>query len=316
MTHYDVFNGDADGICALQQLRLARPRTATLVTGVKRDNALLARVDAGAGDTVTVLDVSYRRNGDDVERLLAAGARIRYIDHHDPGAVAEHPRLETHIDTAPRMSTGLIVDRLLGGAHHRWAIVSAFGDNHLRLATRLCADAGLSDDETGALRRLGIALNYNSYGLRVVDLHVAPDALYRALAPFADPLEFARQPLPGELWERYRADIASAERTEPLLDTQTVAAWQLPAEKWAQRIVGPLGNQLAQAQRQRAHAVLVANGDGSLRVSLRAPLAAPEGAGTLCARFGGGGRPKAAGIDALPDGELAGFLAAFSAAYS
>ncbi len=98
MTHYDVFNGDADGICALQQLRLARPRTSTLVTGVKRDNALLARVNAGEGDTVTVLDVSYRRNGDDVERLLAAGARIRYIDHHDPGAVADHPRLETHID--------------------------------------------------------------------------------------------------------------------------------------------------------------------------------------------------------------------------
>nr|MCS5525096.1 acetyltransferase [Candidatus Poseidoniia archaeon] len=35
MTHYDVFNGDADGICALQQLRLARSRTSTLVTGVK-----------------------------------------------------------------------------------------------------------------------------------------------------------------------------------------------------------------------------------------------------------------------------------------
>ena len=99
MTHYDVFNGDADGICALQQLRLARPRTAMLVTGVKRDNALLACVDAGEGDTVTVLDVSYRRNGDDVKRLLAAGARIRYIDHHDPGAVAEHPWLEVHIDT-------------------------------------------------------------------------------------------------------------------------------------------------------------------------------------------------------------------------
>ena len=152
MTHYDVFNGDADGICALQQLRLARSCTSTLVTGVKRDNALLARVIAGEGDTVTVLDVSYRRNGDDVKRLLAAGARIRYIDHHDPGAVAEHSRLEVHIDTAPRMTTGLIVDRLLGGAHHRWAIVSAFGDNHLRLATRLCADAGLAPDETEVLR--------------------------------------------------------------------------------------------------------------------------------------------------------------------
>lgn len=315
MTHYDVFNGDADGICALQQLRLARPRKAVLVTGVKRDNALLARVDAGEGDTVTVLDVSYRRNGGDVDRLLAAGARIRYIDHHDPGAVADHPRLETHIDTSPRMTTGLIVDRLLEGTHRRWAIVSAFGDNHLRLATRLCADAGLSDDETGALRRLGIALNYNSYGLAVSDLHIAPDALYRQLAPFSDPLEFARQPLARELWERYRADIARVEGTQPLLDSRQAAALRLPAEKWAQRIAGPLGNRLAQAQRDRAHAVLVENGDSTLRVSLRAPLEAPEGAGALCAQFGGGGRPKAAGIDALPDGELAGFLAAFRAAY-
>lgn len=39
---YDVFNGDADGICALHQLRLARPRPeAQLVTGVKRDIRLL-----------------------------------------------------------------------------------------------------------------------------------------------------------------------------------------------------------------------------------------------------------------------------------
>jgi len=36
MAYYDVFNGDADGICALHQLRLAEPREATLVTGVKR----------------------------------------------------------------------------------------------------------------------------------------------------------------------------------------------------------------------------------------------------------------------------------------
>jgi hypothetical protein len=41
---YDVFNGDADGICALHQLRLANPRDAVLLTGVKRDIALLQRV--------------------------------------------------------------------------------------------------------------------------------------------------------------------------------------------------------------------------------------------------------------------------------
>ena len=38
----DVFNGDADGLCALHQLRLAEPLAdAQLVTGVKRDIALL-----------------------------------------------------------------------------------------------------------------------------------------------------------------------------------------------------------------------------------------------------------------------------------
>ena len=34
--HIDVFNGDADGICALIQLRLVSPMAAHLVTGVKR----------------------------------------------------------------------------------------------------------------------------------------------------------------------------------------------------------------------------------------------------------------------------------------
>ena len=57
MTHFDVFNGDADGICALTQLRNADPRDTRLVTGVKRDIELVARVEAVAGDVVTVLDV-------------------------------------------------------------------------------------------------------------------------------------------------------------------------------------------------------------------------------------------------------------------
>lgn len=58
MAHYDVFNGDADGLCALQQLRLANPKSSQRVTGPKRDIALLERVNAKAGDSVTVLDIS------------------------------------------------------------------------------------------------------------------------------------------------------------------------------------------------------------------------------------------------------------------
>ena len=59
---YDVFNGDADGICALHQLRLTEPRASVLVTGAKRDIALLDRVEAHAGDELTVLDVSLAVN--------------------------------------------------------------------------------------------------------------------------------------------------------------------------------------------------------------------------------------------------------------
>ena len=59
MTYIDVFNGDADGICALTQLRNAHPCESQLVTGVKRDIQLLDKVHAKPGDRITVLDVSW-----------------------------------------------------------------------------------------------------------------------------------------------------------------------------------------------------------------------------------------------------------------
>ena len=58
----DVFNGDADGICALHQLRLHAPcPQARLVTGVKRDIALLARLKEVRESRITVLDISLDR---------------------------------------------------------------------------------------------------------------------------------------------------------------------------------------------------------------------------------------------------------------
>ena len=60
---YDIFNGDADGICALIQLRLAEPRPdAVLVTGVKRDIQLLGRIPDEGVDRVTALDISFEKN--------------------------------------------------------------------------------------------------------------------------------------------------------------------------------------------------------------------------------------------------------------
>ena len=57
----DVFNGDADGICALVQLRLAEPKQSKLVTGVKRDIQLLEHLSVQKNDSVTVLDISLKK---------------------------------------------------------------------------------------------------------------------------------------------------------------------------------------------------------------------------------------------------------------
>ena len=70
MQAYDVFNGDADGICALLQLRLAQPREAVLVTGVKRDISLLRQLPTDHPLDVTALDISLDKNRDAVETLL------------------------------------------------------------------------------------------------------------------------------------------------------------------------------------------------------------------------------------------------------
>jgi len=129
MQFYDIFNGDADGICALQQLRLEEPRASVLVTGVKRDVRLLERVKATAGDELTVLDISLRSNAADLRRLLDAGARLRCFDHHAVGELPQHTNLKAFIDTAPDTCTSLIVDRYLGGRQRMWAVVAAYGDN-------------------------------------------------------------------------------------------------------------------------------------------------------------------------------------------
>ena len=83
--NYDIFNGDADGIIALLQLRLADPINAELVTGVKRDIKLVEKVDVQAGDELTVLDISMEKNMVGLEQALAQGAHVFYADHHQSG---------------------------------------------------------------------------------------------------------------------------------------------------------------------------------------------------------------------------------------
>src|SRR5262245_44228720 len=119
MARIYVFNGDADGLCALQQLRLAAPPPAAgseaLVTGVKRDIALLERVAGSGGDECTVLDVSLDLNRTALLALLEAGVSVRYFDHHFAGEVPQHTRLDAHLDPSPSVCTSVLVDRYLGG---------------------------------------------------------------------------------------------------------------------------------------------------------------------------------------------------------
>lgn len=317
MSAFDVFNGDADGLCALQQLRLAAPREALLVTGPKRDIALLDRVAAGAGDEVTVLDVSLDRNRGALERLLAAGARVRWFDHHHAGEIPLHAGLETHIDTSPDRCTSLIVDRHLQGAHRAWAVTGAFGDNLGAEAERLARTLPLSPADVDTLRELGQSLNYNAYGESEGDLLVAPAKLYALMRPHADPLAFAAtEPIVQELHARRCADLDLALAVAPECASGRVAVYRLPDTPWAHRVGGTFAHHLARLHPDRAHAVLGANRDGTLWASIRAPLARPRGAAALARQFDtGGGREGAAGIERLAEPDVAKLVAAMQAAF-
>ncbi len=317
MAFYDIFNGDADGICALQQLRLAQPRESQLVTGVKRDIALVSRVRAAAGDELTILDISLAENREALLRLLAAGAHCVYFDHHYPGDIPAHPGLEAHIRYTPGVCTSLIVDEYLSGRFRAWTVVAAFGDNLPEEAARAAAPLRLTAGELTILRELGECLNYNAYGDSPEDLHFHPAELYRRLHPYANPLEFTTSdPAFDRLREGLREDLAHTANLAPLLHTPTHYLVVMPDTPRARRMHGPWANRLATAHPQRAHAVLIEHQNG-YRVSVRAPVARPFGADELCRKFpSGGGRPTAAGINALPQARIGEFTAAFLDAFT
>ncbi len=314
MDYYDVFNGDADGICALQQLRLQNPLETILVSGLKRDIDLVQRVDAEAGDEITVLDVSFDKNRAAVVDLLSKGVSIFYADHHFAGEVPQHESLECHIDVAADTCTSLIINRLLDGAQSRWAVVGAFGDNFDQPATDLARSLDLNDKDIAALQQLGICLNYNGYGFELADLLFHPAGLYSALQPYVDPMDFIEnEDAYAELLAQYEDDMARADTHKADTESATGAVYLLPNEDWARRIVGVMGNDLAKQFPDRAHALLVDMGDGNHRVSVRAPYNRKDGADELCRQFpSGGGRKAAAGINALAHDSLEQFVDSFN----
>jgi hypothetical protein len=310
---FDVFNGDADGVCALHQMRLVFPCESTLITGPKRDISLLSRVEAGEGDEVLVLDIALSKNRAALDHLLEQGARIRYFDHHQPGEIPVHPHFEPHIDTDANVCTSLLVNQYLQGKQRVWAVTAAFGDNLADAARQAAVPLDLSVDQLAQLQSLGECLNYNGYGEGLDDLFYDPAELYRQVRPYADPFAFiAESPAYQTLKAGYQSDMARAVSVPAVEARAAGRVFMLPAEKWARRISGVFGNQLAVESPTQAHAVLTAKPDGGHVVSVRAPLSAKSGADELCSQFEtGGGRKGAAGINHLPETEVGRFVALF-----
>jgi hypothetical protein len=312
MPYIDVFNGDADGICALHQLRLHNPQKSSLVTGVKRDNLLLKRIISTRDSTLTVLDISSHANRDSLLQLLKQGNTVHYFDHHFAGEMLESPLFHPHIDTSPDVCSSILVDRFLSGKYRLWAIVASFGDNLHVSAHELAGSLKLNPKKTEELRELGELINYNAYGETIDDLHFSPEVLFKALQPFSNPFEFYHTS--GELnqlREGFRNDMQKAESEIPVRQTSAGRIYQFQNQAWCRRVSGVYSNQIAREAPDLAHALLVERKDGTFLVSVRAPISKPQGAEKLCIKFSGGGRAAAAGINNLVPEEVDRFFDAF-----
>ncbi|EON6314943.1 TPA: DHH family phosphoesterase [Vibrio cholerae] len=318
--HYDVFNGDADGIIALLQLRFHEPKSSKLVTGVKRNIKLLDKVvDAQDVESVTVLDISMEKNLAALGQLLERQVAVFYCDHHRVVEIPQSPYLTTNINLDAEICTSLLVNQILKGQYVYWAIAAAFGDNLHSAASRMAQQAGLSEQATEYLKELGTLINYNGYGSDLTDLHIEPAELYKQLTAYENPFELIDH-LDSpflKLKAGFELDYAQVLSIKPIYSDSVCEVYELPAESWARRVSGVYGNKLANLNPDKAHAVLTLNPTGQdYTVSVRAPLNNRTGADELCSQFvTGGGRKAAAGINQLPTLEKTNFINAFQSFY-
>ena len=285
---------------------------------MKRDINLVDRVSAGSGDIVTVLDVSLDKNRTPLEQVLADGAEVFYCDHHFAGDIPDHPRLTTLINTTPDVCTSLLINQKLKGRFLAWAVVGTFGDNLTRSASSMAKPLELNESELEQLKNLGLYLNYNGYGADLEDLYFDPAELFKRTSKYKTPQEFIADDVQtfSTLEDGYHSDMSSAAESKTIFEDDSAKVYQLPNEAWARRVSGVFGNDLANQAPDVAHAVLTEKSDGSLLVSVRAPLNNKQGADEICRQFDtGGGRAAAAGINRLDVNELSKFIDVFSGFY-
>ena len=324
MADFDLFNGDADGIFSLIQLRQRDPRPdAERVTGVKRDIKLFGRIAdrVKPGDRVTALDISMAKNTAPLTRVLETGAEVFYCDHHQTGDVPDSDRLTVLTSDARETCTAFLIDGYLRGTGSAWAVCGAYGDNFGGLAERIAKARGL-DVPMGRLRELGELVNYNAYGLSLDDLHFDPGVLYATLLDYPDPVAFldAGTDTYRTLKDGYDSDWEVAQSAREISVSDTGQVLSLPARAASNRISGLFGNALVDEEPDKAFAILTelpSERDAEYRVSIRAPRSRAAGsASELAAQFGGGGRAAAAGVDRLSDRDLARFVDAFHSTFA
>ncbi|MEL7232318.1 MAG: DHH family phosphoesterase, partial [Pseudomonadota bacterium] len=248
MADFDLFNGDADGIFSLLQLRQVDPRpNAERVTGVKRDIKLFPRIvgRVGEGDRVTALDISMAKNTDALRSVLEEGADVFYCDHHQTGDIPKSDRLTVLTDEAKVSCTAFLIDGYLDQAKTPWAICGAYGDNFPTLAQAMASRADLSLP-MGRLRELGELVNYNAYGLTPDDLHFHPSDLFEILLDFPDPMAFldADHTAFKTLKAGYQADWDVAQSAQEIDASDAGQILSLPAVPASNRISGLFGNAL------------------------------------------------------------------------
>lgn len=309
MMSYLVFNGDADGICAAHQFYLSNQTGYQAITGVKRDISLLKKIENITGSRINVFDIAVEKNLPSLKKLLKANCRILWFDHHISPETPSYPNIEYHIKTDADVNTSLIVSRYLNEPLSRWAIVGLFGDNMNKTAIQLSKSIGLSDSRIQKLERVGKLLNYNAYGSSLDDLLFHPADILRIMKPYDEPFELLRrETLIDELDEGSQKDFRNIEQAEWL----TPNIVRLPNEKWARRVIGEFAYKLVRDEPDKDFAVLLSMGE-TYQVSIRIAANGNKNAGEFCLQFPtGGGREKAAGINVLPEAELAAFIDRFN----
>ena len=275
-----AYNGDADGICSMVQWGLVHGIEGKRVTGVKRDIELLDRIDAKNGDEVIVMDISLARNHNRAKKLVSIGASVSWFDHHLAGE--KIPGIEMHIDTSKNVCTALIVNKYLGG-DDSWAKTALYGDGL----------GHVIQEQDSDLAQLGELLNYNGYGETLDDLLFHPDELMQLCLESKTPQGFIKTEAFNMLRDGFTSDIANTESIK-----MEKGIYMLPNEPWARRVVGVFAHRL-NSQSKGPHVIAIDKG-ATLQISVRGE----QGIGELCAKFGGGGRATAGGIDALPKGEI------------